>query len=396
MTKSAMTVLVVIADGNALGQPMVRTIKDFLSIHAEVLIIKPEGINSRAGAPVTTGSICQRARSIHKFTGLLVHVFLRFALKLLFWLVPIARRGGNSISPRVMGQLVTMLLPRRNNTAVAVDFQALLACQLVGINAHLLSLELLDVDICSWFVRPHMIPTCLTQSDLRYLALFPKGGPKKFVVPNFPRFRSPPINEEVVAKEGLVVAGTAFWGFGARAAINLVTAYRDLTITFCGGIPDELRSYVVNAPEKLNLRERVTFFGDYIDEENYLRRISKFKIGLCLYDFTKAETEFFGDATNYMSFSVTNYLTGFPGKIGMCVAAGIPVIASSWPGMEFVEEHKIGICVRDCDPATLRAAIVGIEQEYVSFQKNVALLANSRWFENALQPFLNYLCPASD
>jgi hypothetical protein len=384
-------VLFIIADGNALSQPLVRSIWDAIGQELSVRIIRPFSEGEVRGWEGVENVADQLSyRWTEKLRRFVLRSLLSGWINVIALMLPVARR----MRPYFHASTIACLIPairrkRLNGLFIAVDSHAMLACQLAGVKAHFVSLEILHYDLAWWLCRPKMVLSCITQNPLRYLVLFPEGRVEKLVVPNFPRYR-PNRQPNKSAKKGLVFAGTGFPGFGALAAIRLIAAYDDLELTFCGYVPNDVKR-VIDTTLDSAVKKRIHFLTDYLDDERYIERLRGYRIGLCFYDFEGAEDGFFGPKKGLSPCSVTNYLTGFPGKIGMCVAAGVPVIASRWPGMQFVDTYVVGKSVDQLDPVTIRAAIDELESDYTRYESNAIALANSRWLENSLEPLIRRL-----
>lgn len=385
-------VLIVITDKADLNQPLTRSIKDVISKTMPVRVIRPHDCDDFTGGKWNDVEEDKSVKSFaDQFMRIAWETMLEIRVRLLLVLLPAARPMKQYFNPSVIACLILPI--KRNQTGaifIAVDFHAMLACQLAGVKAHLLSLEILHHDLARLLVRPKLIKSCITQNHLRYLALFPEGEVEKIIVPNFPRF-SPERRVYTGEKKGLVFAGTVFPGFGALAVIRLVLAYNDLEVTFCGWMPDTIKRYIDTVCCDYSVKGRINVFNDRLGDEAYIERLRQFRIGLAFYDFDDAEHSFFGPGQSISPWSVTNYLTGFPGKIGMCLAAGVPVIASRWPGTEFVDKEGVGLTVNQHDPAAIRAAIDKLESNYELYESNAIDLASSQWLEKSLNPFIQRL-----
>jgi hypothetical protein len=193
----------------------------------------------------------------------------------------------------------------------------------------------------------------MTQNGLRAAALFPAGNVPTFIVPNFPSHVARPTPKGFNPGE-LVVAGTVCPGFGAGLACEVVAADPGLKLTFLGACPASSRAWLETRHRELLESGRVRIVDRFLEEADYIGALESYEAGLVMYDLRHATGEFFGRPGGIAPWSVFNYVTGFPGKAGMFMNAGVPVITSGLPGTGFVEEHGVGIALRSMTVESVR------------------------------------------
>lgn len=115
------------------------------------------------------------------------------------------------------------------------------------------------------------------------------------------------------------------------------------------------------------------------------------QIGLVMYDLRHATGEFFGRSGGIAPWSVFNYVTGFPGKAGMCMNAGVPVITLGLPGTGSVEEHGVGIALRSMTVESVREALEGVRRAGPAMHERCRELARKESFDARVRPFLEFV-----
>jgi hypothetical protein len=276
-------------------------------------------------------------------------------------------------------------------TVIAVDPAAMVAAQLARRQAHLISLEFSHHDLYALMVRPAQVLSVISQSRIRLDALFPRREAPGFVVPNFPIHRERTLASR---QEGLVFAGTAIRGFGALAALDFVARYPEYRLHFLGALTPDIEREVERKYHGLLEQGVVSVSAGYLEEDAFIERVSGHRIGLSLYELDRMD-DFFGEGHGMFPLSPVNYLLGSPGKAGMYLAAGVPVVASDLPGMKFIQDGGAGILIRESDPESLRRAVETIEADYGTYRRNCFDLARASCFQRALGPFLDTFFPSS-
>jgi glycosyltransferase involved in cell wall biosynthesis len=217
--------------------------------------------------------------------------------------------------------------------------------------------------------------------------LFPARDVRCFVVPNSPIFRERDLPPKT---KRFVWGGSAFPGFGIGAALDFLSHYPDESLTIMGWVSEETRTLINDRYPELLREGRLSVTSEFQPDEEYITALAQNRFGFSFYDLGQSR-DFFGRGRSILPCSHANYWTGFPGKIGMYMAAGVPVIGSDLPGMAFVEEHKVGVLIRDMGPDHIREAAARIDADYDSYRSNALSLGRHFCFRRHLQPFLDEL-----
>jgi hypothetical protein len=378
----------VVAEGSALRQPMIRALSGMLGELGEVDLLCPwwvvEGVPTPRPVARWKRGISWRIRSLATRWRLGLRVGLGTAV------LPGQRGGRARFTPGLVAELAESVRASGAEVLVAVDSLALLACQEAGRRAHLVSLELFQEDLAWQLIRPGAVLGCMTQNGLRAAALFPAGDIPTFVVPNFPCHVERPAPTGFKRGE-LVVAGTVCPGFGAGLACEVVAADPGLKLTFLGACPASSRKWIEARHRELLESGRVRIVDRFLTEADYIAALESYEAGLVLYDLRHATGEFFGRPGGIAPWSVFNYLTGFPGKAGMCMNAGVPVITSGLPGTDFVEEHGVGIALRSMTVEAVRGALEGVRSAGLPMRERCRGLARAESFDVRVRPFLEFV-----
>jgi glycosyltransferase involved in cell wall biosynthesis len=138
---------------------------------------------------------------------------------------------------------------------------------------------------------------------------------------------------------------------------------------------------------------RVEVRDSFTPDEEYIALLAQHRFGLSFYMLDRARSGFFAPGSSIHPWSLTNYWTGFPGKIGMYMSAGVPVISSDLPGTAFVRDHGVGVLIADPTPDSIRAAAREIAQDYERYVANCLRLAQRYCFRKNVAGFMASLDP---
>ena len=100
---------------------------------------------------------------------------------------------------------------------------------------------------------------------------------------------------------------------------------------------------------------------------------------------------FFGEGIGLLPWSAQNYIIGFPGKIGMCMNAGVPVITSNYPGTSFVNKFGVGVVIDEMSPAAINAASIKIRNAGDAMRSRCLDLAKEFCFNVHVAPFVDFI-----
>jgi hypothetical protein len=381
-----MEVIFVVADSNSLSQPYILSLFAELVQRFRVRLVIPSNVEGRAGVLEKSPLRVTRSRS----SGLrdwIISTKVRLKGLGLSRLIPFSFRS--EIASRVIGETAAIVSEYPRSVVIAVEYPAMLACQLAGTRAHFVSLELLHQNVEALFVDHSTIRSCLTQSWFRYLALFPSGLAKCFVVPNFP---TRPIDGFKLRprRGGCVLPGTAYPGFGLHCISDYLLQYPEIA-TFMGGAQDDLRQHLIDRGFSSLDLSRITMESRFLPEGEFISRISEHDFAFGIYDLRYADRVFFATNVGLRPWSMQNYITGFPGKIGMCMNAGVPVISSRFPGTAFVEEYGVGVAVNDFSPVALRNARDEILSQGDEMRNRCIDLAGKFSFRECVASYLDFV-----
>lgn len=265
----------------------------------------------------------------------------------------------------------------RPDVAIGVDFLGMCIAQRSCAHAHLLSLEVNREHPFYSAMDPARIASVIIQSEERYAHLFPEQRVRRFIVQNAPVFRGPPrISDEPA---GLVFSGTAIREFGIFACLDLMKELPALRLTVHGAMPEVTRSEMARDYRGLLDDGRVIVDREYVELQQMPAYLSRFKVGLCLYDLA------------YPAIDTFNYHTAPSGKLFAYFAAGVPVVCSNVRGLRAVADFDAGVMVDDLSPRTLRAAVETVLERHAEMRRNCLAAAAHFSFDRAIAPFVEWL-----
>ena len=381
-----MHVALVIAERGPLDQPYLAGLYHELLKRFKVSIVVPTAFQSRSGT-LDKSEHRSLPSSKEKFYGKLLAAKLKAKVACLSFACPLHEEAA-MVGLGPTGEVAAKLRALKADHVIAVDYPALMAAQLVGLKAHLVSLELWHKRIENLLVKESTILSCVTQNWLRYLALFPRGKVPYFLVPNFSNFSNRPLRE--IKNDSFVLAGSAVPGFGLNIIVDYLRRY-PCNGSLLGWTPPNIKEVLLafglsaDAVANLNIQQ------GFLPEDQFIDKLSEHRFGFSFYDLTRADTSFLSEALGIFPWSALNYITGFPGKIGMCMNAGVPVIASNLPGMEFVRHSGAGVVVNDTSPDTIEAARREIIAGGNEMRQRCLKVAEEFSFERCIKPFLDFL-----
>lgn len=383
-----MQVAILIPQANSLLQPIVRALCDLLASRAQVIVLCPQFASTGA---LTTHLMPQQVRTpAWKARARLKRWILERRASLGVRMLPHERFSQSHFNSVAVAELAESARAFPNAELIAVDSLALLACQELGRKAHFVSLELLAADLALQMVRPESVHCCMTQNELRATAIFPNNDVRSFIVPNFPHYI--PRKSGIPHRTGeLVVAGTLYPGFGAELACEVLALDPSLRFTFLGGYPPASKAWMELRHRHLFESGRIVVSQVFLNEEDYVAALEPFEAGLTLYDLRLINNGFYGRAGGILPWSAFNYISGFPGKIGMCMNAGVPVITSSLPGTDFVVERGVGVAAYRMTATSVLDALEEIRRAGPEMRERCLQLAQDYSFDKCAAPFVNFV-----
>jgi hypothetical protein len=250
------------------------------------------------------------------------------------------------------------------------------------------SLELLHNDRNHLMLRRESILSVITQNRYRFDYLFPDATFPCYVVPNFPIYRARAQLKE--HRQGLVLAGTAIPGFGLCAVLDFLASRRDAVLTVVGTLWKSSEKLIGEQYGDLVRSGRVRLPTERLSDDAFIDEVARHRIGFAFYDLRRAK-DFFAPGAGILPASYVNYWTGFPGKAGMYASAGVPVVGSDLPGLEFVRQEAIGTLIPEATPEGIDAALKVIDEDYSRLSANCVRLAQKYCFRRNVLPFIDHL-----
>ena len=160
------------------------------------------------------------------------------------------------------------------------------------------------------------------------------------------------------------------WAGPNRCADTFVEAMRyvtapDSVLFFVGPVEEDFKQQMLERASKYGLKNRVVFRG-IVPTEELMDYAASAHVGLQV----------------QLNQGLNSYYCA-PNKLFQYLAAGMPVIASNFPGMiEVVEKNMVGYCVDPEDPKAIAEAInriLGDETRYREMSGNATRIARERY-----------------
>lgn len=225
---------------------------------------------------------------------------------------------------------------RRFHHVVSVDNDGATATWLAGCSMHYLSLEVERPALACWIVpskgRSIIIQTrerLEYQFDSESVAHLPV-----FHIQNAPKFDS----GAVAGTSGidpqhprLVYMGNLVEAHGLYRMLDLLRAWSGATLALRGILQNDCMASIRRTHGDLIDSGRLEVIEGYVDDDAVVEFLSRFDVGLCLYEPSRRRKLDF------------NYRTVPAGKMFNYFAAGLPVLASDLPGLRPVTEYGAGI-----------------------------------------------------
>lgn len=381
-----MKVVLAVADHSPLDQPYITNLYNSLQELFDLTVVVPRDFKSRSGT-LDGSSKRYEARPINILHGKVLGVNLKLRVLALAQQCNLSEVHA-TVGWRAIGEVAASLRAIGVENVIAVDHSALLACQIAGLKAHFISLELFQRSVEQLLVRADTVRSCVTQNWLRFISLFPSSGVPHFIVPNFPPHAGR--QTQLPDNEDFVLAGSAVPGFGLNVIADFLKLHPSRG-TFLGWSPPNIENMLRERGLSEDAISKISFLRDFLPQQEFISRIAAHRFAFSIYDLRNAHREFFANTVGIHPWSALNYITGFPGKVGMCMNAGVPVIASNLPGMDFVHQHGVGVTVSDYGPDAILAAKAKILQGGIEMRRRCLELAKLFCFQKCIQPFLAFV-----
>ena len=217
-----------------------------------------------------------------------------------------------------------------------------------------------------------------TQERTEYLAGFFKTPPKQvYFIQNAPIFEPGQTVLQNNKKKEILYLGNINRGYALESFIEAYSSLPD-SYTLC------LKGFGINKAYLQELREkyaslfeanRIRIVLDYIQQEDIVRFVSDFYMGIVGYDVELVKR-------------VYDYESSPSGKLFNYYAGGVPVIGLDITGLRSVKEMKAGILLKRITPTSFIGAIRTIEADYESYASNCLDAAVHFDFRDGVKRFL--------
>ncbi len=261
---------------------------------------------------------------------------------------------------------------------ICIDNVNLYYCSLLGMKVDFLSLELVKDKHLLPLVDRRIINCVIIQSEERLQHLFPGESFRTFFVQNAPYYREITIPAN---RRHLIFAGSANEGFGFYKCLNYLNKYTEEVMVLQGALHEIDQKKIHESYQHLVDEKRLIINSRYIDNEEVVPLIAQYEIGFCFYDF-----EFPSIKQNHF-----NYYTAPSGKLFKYLAAGVPVVCINISGFKFVADLECGVLIDVLSEDEIRKAVLQIRSDYNRYVENCIRAAKQFSFDNAIQPYLEFI-----
>jgi glycosyltransferase involved in cell wall biosynthesis len=369
-------VYIVTANDYLIYQPTILNLYDELTLFFDVAIVsfEPNFISKKKDEQ-------RNAEYIH--IPFLLRFFVQntdYAIQLLFRLLKVLGFKlvhKNSFYQKLqVAYLKKKVRKLKADIVIAVDIAALYICQNYFHDIHFLSLEIYHDDPLMKKIKVENINSVFIQNLPRFEFLFGTTPVRKFLIQNAPTFKESYITD--YERSGLVWAGSIVKRFAVLDCIDFIREHREYNITLKGGAEPKTLKHIQKKYQDSILDGQIKIDQSYLITDDFIDYLSHFRIGFCFYSWELIK-------------SSINYQTAPSGKLFMCMAAGVPVIASKILGFQFIQDYNAGVLVEDYRPETIKQAILTIESDYQNYRAACYRVARDVSFHESVQPYLRYL-----
>ncbi|MGB7202184.1 MAG: hypothetical protein WBD16_07935 [Pyrinomonadaceae bacterium] len=268
------------------------------------------------------------------------------------------------------------LTEEKADMILAVDFKSLFFAQMLDEKAEFLSLEIVPTDAFYQSCNLMNINSVIIQTKERYEHLFGDKKFKTFFIQNSPTYVPMQIT---TARKGLVYCGTAWNPFGFYHCLEFLKQHLSYSLNVRGAMLSDDKKRVESEYGDLLTSERLIIDDEYLDDEDVVDYLRKFRIGFCFYNF---EIEWINNF---------NYYSAPSGKMFKYFAAGVPVVALNTIGSRPIVEFDCGVLIDDLNPERIKEAIDKIEANFEYYSQNCLRAAEHYSFDKMAEPFIEYL-----
>ncbi len=267
------------------------------------------------------------------------------------------------------------ILKNKSDKYISVDFVALKAFKELNLKSNFLSLEIIEHDPYRKNIAYNLIDSVIIQSKNRYDYLFKNKPLQLILLPNSPVYKD---YKNATVKGNLIWAGSIVKSFGVEYCIDFIKIQSLYSLTLKGGVTQEYQNYIEHVYSNEFDNKKLIINTEYMNDNDFITFISKFKIGLCFYDWDLIKNNF-------------NYRSAPSGKLFMYLLAGVPVIACDIEGFQFIKENKCGVLIKDYSSKSIQEAINEIESNYLEYETNCIATAKEFDFSKYMQVLIQHL-----
>jgi len=352
--------------------PTVLNLYDQLSEHVDVVIFNQLSAKRRYRGDIGDRAVVDLDGVRTTLVDKMVYVFNR-----------VLRRGAASESYARFLQarrLRRALSGFRPDRVIAVDANALKAVQeATGTCVDFMSLEFNGER--EWKnINKERIGAVLIESETRYRYLFGDVAKERYILPNSPVFH--PTEKPETRPDELIYCGTTIGYHGVYSCLRLLRTYPQFFLTIKGTVLTEFNDDIMKHYPELVEAGRLRFDTDYVSMAELDRYLSRFRIGLCLYDRR------FNHKNDFHLREINS------GKMYRYFSSGVPVVANNLPGLNAVRQFQAGVLVEELTPDALFHAINTIEMNYDRYVANCFTAARHFSFDTYARPYVDQVVSA--
>lgn len=276
-------------------------------------------------------------------------------------------------------KLVTVLKRNKRNKyniVIGIDSIGYLACKILFKKVIFLSLEIQN-DFLMRISKAIGIQTLLIQTKERKEYLIKNlSNTEVFYLPNSPiNYKdSKKVNRD---KYKIIYFGNIIKMLGVERCIeSLFYLPEEYTLELHGIIRLGYYKQLYNKYKDLFKLKRLLIDETYIRQEDVTTYLSKFSIGICLYDQELIRDNHF------------NYISSPSGKLYNYYLAGLPVIGNDIIGLNSIKKLSTGVSLKSIEAKNIALAVEKINKTYDEYKKNAIKAAEKYDFYKAYKHFI--------
>jgi O-antigen/teichoic acid export membrane protein len=260
------------------------------------------------------------------------------------------------------------LFERKYDLVIAIDSSGFIPARLLFKNVVYFSLET-EKDVYYRISRDLGIDTMIIQSEERKAFMLEDDkNVKVFYIQNSPVIDEViPIPSPEQRGKRILYMGNIEFGYGLEQFIDCIRLLdKEYTLTLKGIKNERFYRHLQNMCGSMIKEGRLIFDFSYVPQEQIIKYVSVFYIGVTGYDLELAKKSF-------------NYFSSPAGKLFNYYAAGVPVLGINISGLSSVKDFDAGVLLDEVEPGKIKQAILNIESAYPAYVENC--LEASRFFD---------------